>query len=47
MERKPTDLEKFCYLQHLRATNVHLFYRLLSDNVKVCDIQPYLSFSFI
>ena len=31
---KPTPLEKFQYLVHLRATNVHLFYRLLSQNVK-------------
>lgn len=32
---KPTPIEKFQYLVHLRATNVHLFYRLLSQNVKV------------
>ena len=32
---KPTPIEKFQYLVHLRATNVHLFYRLLSENVKV------------
>lgn len=31
---KPTPIEKFQYLVHLRATNVHLFYRLLSENVK-------------
>jgi len=31
---KPTPIEKFQYLVHLRATNVHLFYRLLSANVK-------------
>ncbi|KAF2007765.1 hypothetical protein P154DRAFT_583983, partial [Amniculicola lignicola CBS 123094] len=31
---KPTPIEKYQYLTHLRATNVHLFYRLLSKNVK-------------
>ncbi|KAF2115573.1 NADP-dependent malic enzyme [Lophiotrema nucula] len=31
---KTTPIEKFQYLTHLRATNVHLFYRLLSENVK-------------
>ena len=31
---KPTPIEKFQYLVHLRATNVHLFYRLLSENIK-------------
>ncbi|KAF2670761.1 hypothetical protein BT63DRAFT_432140 [Microthyrium microscopicum] len=38
LDRKSTDLEKYQYLTHLRATNVHLFYRLLSENVK--DITP-------
>ena len=33
---KTTPIEKFQYLTHLRATNVHLFYRLLSENIKVC-----------
>jgi malate dehydrogenase (oxaloacetate-decarboxylating)(NADP+) len=32
---KPTPIEKFQYLVHLKATNVHLFYRLLSENIKV------------
>jgi hypothetical protein len=32
---KTTNIEKFQYLVHLRATNVHLFYRLLSENIKV------------
>lgn len=32
---KPTPIEKFQYLTHLKATNVHLFYRLLSQNIKV------------
>jgi malate dehydrogenase (oxaloacetate-decarboxylating)(NADP+) len=31
---KPTPIEKFQYLVHLKATNVHLFYRLLSENIK-------------
>jgi len=31
---KPSPIEKYQYLTHLRATNVHLFYRLLADNVK-------------
>jgi len=32
---KPSPIEKFQYLVHLKATNVHLFYRLLSENIKV------------
>jgi hypothetical protein len=32
---KPTPIEKFQYLTHLRATNVHLFYRLYAEHVKV------------
>jgi hypothetical protein len=32
---KPTPIEKFQYLVHLKATNPHLFYRLLSQNIKV------------
>lgn len=32
---KTNNLEKFQYLTHLRSTNVHLFYRLLAENVKV------------
>jgi malate dehydrogenase (oxaloacetate-decarboxylating)(NADP+) len=31
---KTTPIEKFQYLVHLKATNVHLFYRLLSENIK-------------
>ena len=34
MDKKSNDLEKFQYLTHLKATNVHLFYRLLAGNVK-------------
>lgn len=37
---KPTPLEKFQYLVHLRATNVHLFYRLLGENIKVSKCHP-------
>lgn len=33
---KKTNIEKYQYLSVLRNTNVHLFYRLLSNNVKVC-----------
>lgn len=36
---KTTPIEKFQYLVHLRATNVHLFYRLLSENVKVSRLH--------
>lgn len=35
LELKQTPIEKYQYLTHLRATNVHLFYRLLSENIKV------------
>ncbi|KAJ4341364.1 hypothetical protein N0V87_001753 [Didymella glomerata] len=31
---KTTPIEKFQYLVHLKTTNVHLFYRLLSQNIK-------------
>lgn len=34
LEMKSTSLEKFQYLTHLRATNVHLFYRLMAKNIK-------------
>jgi malate dehydrogenase (oxaloacetate-decarboxylating)(NADP+) len=36
LEMKKTNIEKYQYLSVLRNTNVHLFYRLLSNNVKVC-----------
>lgn len=39
---KPTPLEKFQYLVHLRATNVHLFYRLLGENIKVSKYNPWI-----
>ncbi|KAH8727968.1 hypothetical protein GQ44DRAFT_610796 [Phaeosphaeriaceae sp. PMI808] len=31
---KTAPIEKFQYLVHLKATNPHLFYRLLSENIK-------------
>jgi hypothetical protein len=33
---KTAPIEKFQYLVHLKATNPHLFYRLLGENIKVC-----------
>jgi malate dehydrogenase (oxaloacetate-decarboxylating)(NADP+) len=39
LEMKKTNIEKYQYLSVLRNTNVHLFYRLLSNNVKVCSSQ--------
>lgn len=37
LHSKKTDIEKYQYLSVLRNTNVHLFYRLLSENVKVSN----------
>lgn len=37
---KSTPIEKFQYLTHLKATNVHLFYRLMSQNIKVGPTSP-------
>ncbi|KIW05625.1 uncharacterized protein PV09_03496 [Verruconis gallopava] len=34
LELQETPIQKFQYLSHLRKTNVHLFYRLLANNVK-------------
>jgi malate dehydrogenase (oxaloacetate-decarboxylating)(NADP+) len=34
LELQETPIQKFQYLSHLRKTNVHLFYRLFSENVK-------------
>lgn len=39
---KHTPIDKYQYLTHLRATNVHLFYRLLSENVKVWGSTAHL-----
>jgi hypothetical protein len=36
---KQAPIEKFQYLVHLKATNPHLFYRLLGENIKVRNIQ--------
>lgn len=38
LNSKPTPIEKYQYLSHLRASNVHLFFRLLAENVK--EITP-------
>jgi len=34
LHAKPTAIDKFMYLTYLRASNVHLFYRLLAENIK-------------
>ncbi|KAF1985387.1 hypothetical protein K402DRAFT_405196 [Aulographum hederae CBS 113979] len=34
LEKKSSSIEKFIYLTQLRATHVHLFYRLLASHVK-------------
>lgn len=34
LAKKSSPIEKYQYLSHLRASNVHLFFRLLADNVK-------------
>jgi hypothetical protein len=36
LERRKEPIDKFEYLSQLRCANVHLFYRLLADNIKVC-----------
>jgi malate dehydrogenase (oxaloacetate-decarboxylating)(NADP+) len=33
---KSTDIDKFQYLSTLRKNNVHLFYRLVTDHLRVC-----------
>ncbi|KAL9078737.1 MAG: hypothetical protein Q9157_002352 [Trypethelium eluteriae] len=40
LEAKTTPIEKFMYLTQLRATNVHLFYRLMANHVK--ELTPYI-----
>lgn len=32
---KPTAIDKFLYLSTVRKNNVHLFYRLISDHLRV------------
>src|SRR6187549_3736396 len=44
---KPTPIEKYQYLTHLRATNVHLFYRLLAENIKVSNFPGRLKLVLI
>lgn len=39
LDMKKTPIEKYQYLSVLRNTNVHLFYRLLANNVKVRPSQ--------
>lgn len=34
LNKRPNPIDKYQYLVHLRATNVHLFYRLLAENIK-------------
>lgn len=34
---KSTPIEKYLYLSTLRKNNVHLFYRLVVDHLKVAD----------
>jgi len=41
LQSKQTPLEKFQYLSHLRVANVHLFYRVLSGNIK--EITPLIN----
>jgi hypothetical protein len=41
LHSKKTDIEKYQYLSVLRNTNVHLFYRLLSENVKVSIVHSH------
>ena len=38
LSSKQTDIEKYLYLSVLRNTNVHLFYRLVTEHIK--DIAP-------
>jgi uncharacterized protein (DUF1810 family) len=33
---KQTPIDKFLYLSTLRKNNVHLFYRLVTDHLRVC-----------
>jgi malate dehydrogenase (oxaloacetate-decarboxylating)(NADP+) len=36
LNSRKTPIEKYQYLSVLRTTNVHLFYRLITENIKVC-----------
>lgn len=35
---KNTPIDKFLYLSTLRKNNVHLFYRLITDHLRVCKL---------
>jgi hypothetical protein len=35
LNSRKTPIEKYQYLSVLRTTNVHLFYRLITENIKV------------
>ncbi|CAD6580336.1 MAG: hypothetical protein ASARMPREDX12_009531 [Alectoria sarmentosa] len=38
LERRPQSIDKYLYLSNLRNTNVHLFYRLVTQHIK--DMAP-------
>ncbi|KAI9658384.1 MAG: hypothetical protein M1821_002517 [Bathelium mastoideum] len=40
LESKTAPIDKFMYLTQLRAANVHLFYRLMADNIK--ELTPFI-----
>lgn len=41
---KQTPIEKYLYLSTIRKNNVHLFYRLVTDHIRVsCSIEKYLN----
>ena len=44
---KQAPIEKFQYLVHLKATNQHLFYRLLGENIKVRNVQRQLKITHL
>lgn len=39
LNSRKTPIEQYQYLSVLRNSNVHLFYRLLSENIKVGMIE--------
>jgi hypothetical protein len=44
---KQAPIEKFQYLVHLKATNPHLFYRLLGENIKVRNNQRHFAITIL
>ena len=44
---KQAPIEKFQYLVHLKATNPHLFYRLLGENIKVQKNQRHFAITIL